>query len=193
MSEQPPGVRRRIWRTVASRLVHENPWLRLREDEVLRPTGEPGRYGVLETRHDAVFVVAIDDADRVVLIEQDRYTVGWSIEVPAGGTDGEPPELAARRELAEEAGLQAGQWTAIGGLDALNGIARAPEHFFLARGLTPSGTRVHTASEQATEGIAEVLRVPWPEVLAMVADGRIRDGETVAALMLAALALGRIR
>lgn len=193
MSEPTAGERPRRWRTLSSRLVHENPWLRLREDAVLRPTGEPGRYGVLETRHDAVFVVAVDDADRVVLIEQDRYTVGWSIEVPAGGTDGEPPELAARRELAEEAGLVAEHWTPIGGLDALNGIARAPEHFFLARGLAPSQDRVDTAAEQATEGIAGVLRVPWPEVLAMVADGRIRDGETVAALMLAALALGRIR
>ena len=71
---------------------------------------------------------------------------------------------------------------------ALNGICNAPEHVFLARDLRPSGE----ATEHAVEGITAVRSLPWGDVLTMVADGTITDGETVAALMYAAIALRRI-
>jgi 8-oxo-dGTP pyrophosphatase MutT (NUDIX family) len=175
------------WRTLSSRTAYANPWIRVREDEVTRPDGTPGTYGVVELRP-AVFVVPVTEADEVVLVDLFRYTVGrWSLEVPAGGTDGEEPAVAARRELLEETGLVADEWREIGRVDALNGVAAAPEHVFLARGLHPAD-----GERQAEEGIRAVRRVPWPQVVGMVADGTIRDGETVAALMLAAIALGRV-
>lgn len=177
------------WPIRATRTPYENRWIRVVEDEVVKPDGGAGIYGVVEMRHDAVFVVAMTDDDEVLLVTIDRHTVGPSTEVPAGGTDGEDPLEAARRELLEETGYEAADWREIGRMDALNGIARAPETVYLATGLARGA---HAGESQLEEGISEARAVPWGEVMRMVRDGEIADGETVAALMFAALALGRV-
>lgn len=175
------------WQTNGSRVVYENAWISVREDAVTGPAGD-GIYGVVTMQHPAVFIVALDDRERVCVITLDRYTVGRTIEVPAGGTDGEDPLIAAQRELLEETGFRADDWTAIGTMQALNGVTVATEHVFLARGL-------HAADGEARaeEGIDDVSWVPFDEALAMIADGRINDGETVAALAYAGIRLGRFR
>ena len=176
------------WQTHASRTVYENPWLRLREHDVTKPDGGPGRYGVVEMQHASVFVVALTDDDEVVLVDLFRYTTqSLSTEVPAGGTDGEDPLVAAKRELREETGLEADTWTELTRMYALNGVCNAPEHVFLARGLR----EVEGASPEE-EGISAVRRVPWPEAMRMVRDGEVNDSESLAALLCAAVELGRL-
>ncbi|AKV85360.1 NUDIX hydrolase [Microbacterium sp. CGR1] len=177
------------WVTRESSTVYENRWIEVREDQVTGPGGD-GIYGVVTMRHPAVFVVALDDEDRVCLITLERYTTGVSIEIPAGGSDGEEPLAAAQRELLEETGFVAEDWTELGTMNALNGIAHAPEHVFLARGLTPSDDSTRT---QAEEGIDAVTWVPFSDVLGMISDGRITDGETMAAIGYAGIRLGRFR
>ncbi|MBM7505626.1 NUDIX domain-containing protein [Agromyces aurantiacus] len=180
------------WPIREQRLVYENPWIRVVEDRVVRPDGGDGVYGVVELRNTAVFVVALTDDDEVVLVTLDRHTVGASVEVPAGGADGDDPLVAAQRELLEETGLEAAHWREIGRMQALNGVCRAGEVVFLATGLRESAPAARPEHHQAEEGIRRVGTVPWGETMRMVRDGRIRDGETVAALMYAALALGRV-
>ncbi|PCE13519.1 NUDIX hydrolase [Microbacterium sp. SZ1] len=178
------------WVTHDSSTVYENAWISVREDRVTGPSGD-GIYGVVTMRNPAVFVVAVDDQDRVCLVTLERYTTGRSIEIPAGGSDGEEPLVAAQRELAEETGFEAADWTRIGTMNALNGIADAPEYVFLARGLRPiAGADTRTQNE---EGIDAVAWEPFSEVLAMISDGRITDGETVAAIAMAGIRLGRFR
>jgi len=177
------------WITHASRVAYENAWIRVREDQVTGPNGR-AIYGVVEMQHPAVFVVAVDADDRVCLVTLDRYTVGPSLEIPAGGTDGEEPLVAARREFREETGHEADDWLDLGTMRALNGIAVAEEHVFLARGVR----RVDDATDgQAEEGIESVSWFPFADVLQMIAEGRITDGETIAALTMAGIRLGRFR
>jgi 8-oxo-dGTP pyrophosphatase MutT (NUDIX family) len=200
------------WQRQRSTTVYENAWIRVREDEVTRPDGTPGIYGVVALQHPTVFVVPLTDDDEVVLVEVDRYAIGrMSLEVPAGGSDGEDPLHAARRELREETGLVADEWRPLAVNYSFNGVCDAPGHVFLACGLRPAGVGadrvgdvggaadaagagpVDVAAEQAVEGIVGVRRVPWREALDLVRDGGITDAETVAALLHTAVALGRVR
>lgn len=184
------------WPVQTSRVVYDNSWIRVHEEQVVRPDQAQGIYGVVEVKNPAVFVVALNDDDQIWLLTVDRHTVGPSVEVPAGGADEEDLLDSARRELAEEAGLAAGSWTELGRIDSLNGVCRAPGAVFLAEDLSLAPGRhaaAMTASEQHREGITAPRPVPVAEVLDMVRSGQITDAETLAALLLALTHLGRIR
>ena len=177
-----------MWSTLESRAVYENAWIRVREDQVRRPDGTLGVYGVVEVRNPAVFVVAVTDDDEILLVTLHRYTTGQvSIEVPAGGSDGEDLLAAARRELREESGYEAVHWRELGEVQSLNGVAAAPGRVFLATGLDLVG-----GAELEIEGIEAVRAVPVAEVLAMVGRGDITDNESLGALLMAFVALGRV-
>ena len=83
------------WTTTSSREIYSNPWIAVREDAVVRPDGGEGIYGVVAMQHPSVFVVALADDGAVLMVSLYRYaTRGMSLEVPAGGCDGDDP-LAA--------------------------------------------------------------------------------------------------
>lgn len=183
------------WPVLASRTVYDNAWIRVREDQVIRPDQARGVYGVVEVKQPAVSVVALTEDDEIWLLTIDRHTVGPSTEVVAGGSDEDDLLEGARRELAEEIGLAADDWVDVGSYQTLNGVCRAPGTVFLARGLSPAPGQhapAMTASEQRREGISQARPVPVPEVLAMIREARITDAETLAALMLVLVHLGRI-
>lgn len=177
------------WITRGSREVYENPWIRVREDDVITPGGEPGLYGVVSLQNPSVFVVPVTKDNEVVLVRQWRYTVErHSWEVPAGGSDGEEPEVAAQRELREEAGYVAERMTVLPQVFSLNGVCDAPGFVVVAEDLT----RVSDGAEIADEGISGTATLPWTEVFEWIKTGQIHDGESITALMHAGLALGRI-
>ncbi|BAK34267.1 putative hydrolase [Microlunatus phosphovorus NM-1] len=176
------------WQRLRSRVAYENAWIRVREDAVLRPDGSPGVYGVVEVRSPAVFVVPVTEAGEIVLVEVDRYTIGGlSLEVPAGGTDGEDPLVAAGRELREETGLAAESLVDLGPVYSLNGVSDAPGRVVVARGLRPVG-----GADQEAEGISGVRLVAVPDLLAMIKAGEITDNESLGALLVALVHLDRV-
>ena len=141
------------WRRVSRRVAYENPWIEILHDEVVRPDGQPGIYGVVHFRHLAIGVVPIDASDRVLLVGQFRYTMNhYSWEIPEGGGDfDEIPEAAARRELAEETGFIGGEWREICRAELSNSVTDEVTILFVATGLeagpaSPGGHRAAPAA-----------------------------------------------
>jgi len=166
------------WRRQRRTLAYENAWIQVHHDEVIRPDGQPGIYGVVHFRNRAVGVVAIDGDDRVALVGQFRYTIErYSWEIPEGGVaSGEDPLDGARRELREETGIEAATWREIGGFDLSNSITDETGMLYLATGLTDGPT-----APEATEDL-RLRRVPFAEALAMVDRAEILDALSQLAL-----------
>ncbi len=176
--------RRSPWRRNTRTVAYENRWLTMWHDQVFRPDGTPGVYGVVHFANLAVGVVAIDTEDRVVLVGQHRYTLdAWSWEIPEGGVPpDEDPAAGAARELREETGLVAATWRELARVHLSNSVTDEAGILYLATDLAEGA-----AAPEETE-VLEVWRVPFQEALAMTLDGRITDSLSVVALQRVALA-----
>jgi 8-oxo-dGTP pyrophosphatase MutT (NUDIX family) len=172
------------WQRLSRRKVYDNPWITVWHDDVIRPDGEPGIYGVVHYANQAVGVVPIDADDRIVLVGQYRYTIdSYSWEIPEGGAPwGEDPLEGARRELREETGYVAADWRELGRIHLSNSISDEIATLYVATGLTPGDAR-----PDGTEDL-RLRHVPFDEVVAMILDGRITDAMTVAAVQWVVLA-----
>lgn len=180
MSENNP------WKTVSSRTAYQNSWITVREDQVIRPDGKPGIYGVVETRI-ATGVVALTPKNEIYLVGQFRYpTQEYSWEIIEGGTDpGENPLEAAKRELREEAGLIAAVWNKLGGeIHLSNCHSSEIGLLYIAQELT-----ITECSPEATE-ILQLQCVPFIQALTRVETGEIKDGLSIIAILRTAKLLG---
>ncbi len=162
------------------RMVYDSPWIRLREDRFDHRRGTPGRYAVCGFRRTACGVLALDEEDRVVLVGQWRYPLEqYSWELPEGGGEGgESPFEAIRRELGEEAGLQARVWEPLLYFNPSNATTDEEAFLFLATGLAP--VEGHHLDEHEE---LMLHREPFAACLQRVFSGEIRDSLTVAALL----------
>ena len=167
------------WTTLSTRLVYENPWICVREDQVLNPSGGPGIYGVVTYRNRAVGVVPVDDEDHTWLVGQYRYPHNrYEWEIPEGGCpEGEELIECAKRELLEETGLVADRYELIAEIQLSNSTTDEVAYLFTAHGLHQA-----QASPEETEQL-EVRRVPLSEAIRMAMAGEIRDSMSVAALL----------
>ncbi len=168
-------------RALSTRTVYENRWMRVREDEILRPDGSTGCYGVVD-KPDFALIVPLE-RDGVHLVEQYRYAVGArSLEFPQGTfpdrRDGDPAELA-RLELEEETGLRAEHLEHLGHLYQGPGHSSQGMNVFLATGLSPGAPR-----RELEEQDMEQRWLPRGELEEQIRSGGIRDSSTVAAYAL---------
>ena len=168
------------WRVVAQRVVYDNPWIEVTHHDVIRPDGEPGIYGIVHYRNRAVGVLPIDEHGQTWLVGQYRFALGrYSWELPEGGCpEGESTLDAAKRELLEETGLEAGVWQLLGRADLSNSISDEVATIYLATELVE-----RQSQPEGTEVLA-IRRLPFDEALAMVIDGRITDAISVMAILL---------
>ena len=167
------------YRTVGSREIYRNRWLSLREDEIVRADGTPGRYSVVSKADFAIVIPRHDDGS-FTLVEQYRYPIGARcLEFPQGADEAHPdlgPLELARQELAEETGWRAGQVELLGRVHHAYGYSDQDMSIVLATDLTPG----ETALEPEEQGLV-VVRVAGAELEAMMADGRISDAASLAA------------
>ena len=182
------------WLVEGSRDLYRGDWLMaLRADAVRRPgdaTGEPFERWVFE-HPGAVVVLAVDDQERVCCLRQYRHPAqGRFVELPAGlrDSDGEDPVETAKRELREEAELEAGEWRRLFDLNPSAGITTERQVCYLARDLRPA-SRGDFALEHE-EADMERFWVPVDDLVEAVLDGRIGESP-IAVCVLAYDALRR--
>ncbi len=169
------------WKTLASRPVYENRWIRVREDVAEMPDGRTTVYGVVQCAG-CVGVLPFVDPQHVLLVGQYRYVAqDFYWEMPTGAQHaGETLEEAAQRELAEEAAHEAGRLSKLCDFHTSKSILHEVAHLYLAEDLRPA-----PRPADRTEFIERRV-FPFGEVLAMVERGEIKDSMTVIAVLHAA-------
>ncbi len=152
-------------------LKYKNPWIEVKEDQVIRPDGKPGIFGVIEMKP-GISVLALDEEGFVYLTAEFHYAVGReSIEVVSGAIDeGEKPIEAAKRELEEELGIQAEDWIDLGTVDPFTSVIHSPACLFLARKL-----KFTKRKQEGTERI-ECKKIQIQDAINMVLESKITHG-----------------
>jgi 8-oxo-dGTP pyrophosphatase MutT (NUDIX family) len=167
------------WAVARERAVYDNPWMSVTEYDAVAPTGKPALYGVVRFKNLALAILPLHADGTVTLVGQHRFPIpGYSWELPEGGGPlGVDPLESARRELREEAGLEAAEWREVLKFQLSNSITDEVGHGFIATGLTPA-----PADPDETEALA-LARAPFREVLEQALAGNILDMPTVAMLL----------
>ncbi|MEV0108024.1 NUDIX hydrolase [Nocardia sp. NPDC050799] len=181
MTSANPAPGSHAFVTVDSRVVYSGAILALRVDRVEMPDGRVVEREVVE-HHGAVAVVALDDDGRVVLIRQYRHPLGERLlELPAGLIDiqGEDPLEAARRELAEETGLAARDWSVLVDVALSPGFTDEALRVYLARGLSDT----ERPAPEHEEADLELVRMPVAEAVRAALAGTIVNATAVAGLL----------
>ena len=169
------------FKITGSREVYHNRWLRIREDQVIRPDGSAGIFGLVEMKSGSS-VIAIDRDFNLVLGKEFKYGINReSLETLSGAIEeGETPLEAAKRELEEETGNIASEWIDLGVIDPFTTVIHSPNYMFLAMKLSAG-----TVSLDPGE-IVDVVSVPFREAIRMVLDSRITHGASCVGILKAA-------
>ena len=167
------------WKITSEKNIYDNPWISLTEYDVINPSGNPGIYGKVHYKNRAIGVLPLDADMNTYLVGQYRFVLEqYSWEMPEGGgimTD--DPLDAAKRELLEETGLKANNWTEILRMHLSNSVSDELSIIYIARDL-----QQFEAEPEDTEQLI-VHKLPFAKVYQMVSNGEITDAMTVAAVL----------
>ena len=175
------------WQTLASEMKYQNPWIRVREDQIINPKGNPGVYGVVSMKNKAIGIIPVDGEGNTWLVGQYRYALNeYSWEIPMGGGLIEHDVLAsAQRELREETGLLASRWTRIARLHTSNSVTDEEGFVFLAEDLEQGEWE-----PEDTEDL-RLWKLPLAQAVELAMSDQITDAISVAGLLKAALVLAQ--
>jgi len=167
------------WKITSKKNIYDNLWINLTEYQVINPSGNPGIYGKVHFKNYAIGVLPLDADLNTFLVGQYRFALGqYSWEMPEGGGPlGIDPLESAKRELLEETGLKAQNWSELVRIHLSNSVSDELSIIYLARGLEQ-----FEAEPEDTEDLI-VHRLPFDEVYKMVCKGLITDSMTVAAVL----------
>jgi ADP-ribose pyrophosphatase len=164
--------------TLSSQKVFEGRAVKLRVDTVKLPNGRETTREIVE-HEDCVAIVALDDADNILLVKQFRKPVEKELlEIPAGGIDpGESPEDTVRREMREETGFLPQKVEKLGGFYSTPGFCTEYLYLYLATDLVPKPLKA-----EDTDGIT-LVRAPLAEIPGLISSGAICDAKSIAGLL----------
>jgi 8-oxo-dGTP pyrophosphatase MutT (NUDIX family) len=160
-----------LWRVEETVQLYKNGWLEVCEDKIIRPDDQAGSFVTVKMRP-GVSVLAMDETRQVYLTREFRYAVEReSIESVSGGVEaGELPSSAARRELREELGIEAAQWTDLGSIDPFTSLVHSPATLFLARNLS------FVDPDCDDTEIIQLVKMKLSEAVRMVMESEITHG-----------------
>ncbi len=164
--------------TLDSTMIFDGRIIRVEQDTVLLEDGTKASREVV--RHPGgVCVLALTDADEVLFVKQFRYPhAAVTMEIPAGKLEyGEDPETCGRRELREECGCTAGEFTYLGKLYPTPAYDSEVIHMFLAKALE------YSAQSLDEDEFLDVEKIPFREALQMVLDDKYPDAKTQIAIL----------
>lgn len=183
MMQKPSWLRAhgKPWTPGVERVAFESTWITVTDQEAVAPTGRLARYGMVRFKNLAIAVLPLHDDGTVTLVGQHRFPLGdYSWELPEGGAPlHEDPLDGAKRELAEETGLAAGDWQEILRTQLSNSVTDERMIGYLATGLSEASSEHHADD---TEAIA-LVRAPFREALDAAMAGYLADMLTVAMLL----------
>ena len=161
------------WKIKDSQVKYKNPWISVREDQVIRPDGKDGIFGVVEMVAGAS-VLPLDDDGFVYLTKEFHYAIEQdSVEVVSGAIDeGETALEAAKRELKEELGAEADEWIDLGRMNPFTTVVKSPATMYLAKGI-----KFSEADPEGTEKI-DLVKVKFDDAVKMVMDSEITHGQS---------------
>ena len=174
------------WEFKSSKDIYENPWIKVVEDQVIRPNKSEGIYGKIHFKNKAIGIIPLDDELNTWLVGQYRYTLNeYSWEIPTGGVPLDENTLdGAKRELKEETGLMAKKWTNLLKIHTSNSVTDEYGYIFLAEDLS-QGEMDWDETEEL-----QIKKLPLKKAMNMVMDNRITDSLSIAAILKAAKIFG---
>ncbi|WP_374165888.1 NUDIX domain-containing protein [Arcticibacter sp. MXS-1] len=167
------------WTITSAQEIYDNPWIQVTQFGVINPSGGSGIYGKIHFKNRALGILPLDKDYNTWLVGQYRFPLNqYSWEIPEGGGPlGTDPLESAKRELMEETGLTASQWTEIQQIHLSNSVSDEFGYIFLAQGLEQG-----TSQPEETEDL-QVKKLPFEEAYKMVLDGKITDSVSIAAIL----------
>lgn len=167
------------WQILSETEVYNNPWIKVTEYNVINPSGGRGIYGKVHFKNLAIGIIALDEQLNIWLVGQYRFPLNqFSWEIPeGGGPHGIDPLESAKRELLEETGLTAKDWTELQHIHLSNSVSDEYGIIYLARDLAEG-----ESSPEETEQL-HIRKVAFEEAYQMVLNNQITDSLSVAAIL----------
>lgn len=167
------------WTTLSSEMVYESAWIAVTKHDCINPAGNPATYSTVSFKNIAIGIIPLDDELNTWLVGQWRYPLNqysWEI-IEGGGQIGVDPIKSAKRELLEEAGLIAKNYTQIITTHLSNSVSDEFGVIYVAKNLTQQ-----QAEPEETE-VLQIKKLPFIEAYKMVLDGKITDSLSIIGIL----------